>query len=148
MNEEKLAIVMEVEDEIKEELASGYKKPAGKLLSREEVLVRLSEAISVVYYKSITGRIRDTDKDELRLKWLKAQGYLAGVFLSGLKDLNYDKLSERITKIERERDELIFETQRQKARLEEFKEQIERPGLNRLKEIKKENEDIIMNTIR
>ncbi len=71
------------------------------LLSRAEVLGKLAECINLVHDKIKKGRIRETDKQKQDL--LKTQGYLTGIYLGGLKDMEIEQLTERIQKLENER---------------------------------------------
>lgn len=68
------------------------------LLSRTEVLEKLAGCINMVHQKVKTGRIRNTDKQKHDM--LKVQGYLTGIYLQGLKDLEIDQLVKRIEKLE------------------------------------------------
>ncbi len=70
------------------------------LMKREEVLGLLGECINQIHDKLKTGRIRDTKKDTARQNLLKVQGYLTGIYLGGLKDLELEQLAERIEKLE------------------------------------------------
>ena len=68
------------------------------ILSREQVLSMLGECLGQIHGKLQHGRIRD--KDTARQSLLKVQGYLSGIYLAGLKDLEMDHLNERILKLE------------------------------------------------
>ncbi len=73
------------------------------LMSREQVLQLLGVCINQVHDKLKTGRIRSSAKDKARQDMQKIQGYLTGIYLQGLKDLELEQLAERIEKLERER---------------------------------------------
>lgn len=70
------------------------------LMKREEVLGLLGECIRQIHDKLKTGRIRNTTKDNARQNLQKVQGYLTGIYLGGLKDLELEQLSERVEKLE------------------------------------------------
>lgn len=76
------------------------KQEGTPLMKREEVLGLLGECINQIHDKLKTGRIRDTKKDTSRQNLLKVQGYLTGIYLGGLKDLELEQLAERIEKLE------------------------------------------------
>ncbi|MFH0904703.1 MAG: hypothetical protein V1854_05920 [Methanobacteriota archaeon] len=73
------------------------------LMSREQVLQLLGECIIQIHNKIKTGRIRNTTKDKARQDMQKVQGYLTGIYLQGLKDLEIEELALRISKLEAER---------------------------------------------
>ncbi len=72
------------------------------LLSRAEVLTKLAECINLVHGKIKKGRIRETDKQKQDM--LKTQGYLTGIYLQGLKDMEIEQLTERIEKLEQQKE--------------------------------------------
>lgn len=73
------------------------------ILSREQVLSMIGECLGQIHGKLQHGRIRTTDKDKARNDLLKVQGYLSGIYLQGLKDLELEQLNERIAALEAER---------------------------------------------
>lgn len=74
------------------------------LMTREKVLGLLGECIHQIHDKLRTGRIRNNTKDKARQDMQKVQGYLTGIYLQGLKDLELEQLSERIEKLEQTRE--------------------------------------------
>ena len=82
-------------DKIPQNAEGGTPSP---ILSRTEVLAKLAECINLVHGKIEKGRIRSTDKAKQNL--LKTQGYLTGIYLQGLKDMEIEQLTERIEKLE------------------------------------------------
>ena len=73
------------------------------ILARQQVLSMLGECLGQIHEKLQHGRIRD--KDTARQSMLKIQGYLSGIYLGGLKDLEIEELNERIAKLEQNRKE-------------------------------------------
>lgn len=67
-------------------------------LSRNEILLRLGEAFDFVHRKIIRGRITAADME--RQGFLRLEGYLASVYLGGLKDADLDELKDRIKALE------------------------------------------------
>ncbi len=72
----------------------------GTPLSRSEVLQKLAESIQLAHGKVTKGRARNSKNDKTKQEWLRAQGYLSGIYLQGLKDMELEELSERIAKLE------------------------------------------------
>lgn len=89
---------MEIDSKKSSEITQSN-KGGTPLLSRAEVLMKLAECISMVHDKVKKGRIRETDKQKHDM--LKVQGYLTGIYLQGLKDLEIDQLAERIERLEK-----------------------------------------------
>lgn len=71
------------------------------LLSRLEVLEKLSDCITLVHTKIKKGRTRKGDKD--RQTMLKTLGYLTSVHLAGIKDMELDELEKRIAALEEQK---------------------------------------------
>jgi hypothetical protein len=74
------------------------------ILTRAEVLAKLAECINMVHAKIKKGRIRETDKQKETM--LKTQGYLTGIYLQGLKDMEMQDITERIVRLEQEREKV------------------------------------------
>ena len=72
----------------------------GTPLSRSEVLQKLAESIQLAHGKVTKGRSRNSKNDKTKQEWLRAQGYLSGIYLQGLKDMELELLAERITRLE------------------------------------------------
>jgi hypothetical protein len=68
--------------------------------SRDEIMEILSDAISVAHKKINGGRTKHADRDRLKIDWVKVLGYISNIYLSGLKDQELEKLSERIKRLE------------------------------------------------
>lgn len=76
------------------------KTKGGIPLSRYEVLQKLAESIELAHGKVTRGRTRNSKNDKLKQEWLRAQGYLSGIYLQGLKDMEIEQLTERIERLE------------------------------------------------
>lgn len=78
----------------------------GTPLSRTEILQKLSESIQLMHNRIMKGRSRNTKNDKLKQEWLRALGYISSVYLAGLKDLEIEQLTERIERLEKEKERL------------------------------------------
>jgi hypothetical protein len=67
---------------------------------RERMLELLEDGIREAHRKVETGRIRDEEKEKLRIKWIRALAYSVAQYRKLRKDADLDELEERIERIE------------------------------------------------
>lgn len=63
---------------------------------RESVLNRLDEVIKIAYEKVISGRVRDPDKEKVRIAWIKALAYTCSIYNQIKKDIDMEELQEEM----------------------------------------------------
>ena len=72
---------------------------------RERVLADLREAREYARYKSLgDGRLRDPEKEKLRIKYLRTLVYAANAERGLLKDRDLDEMQEELTALLEEAD--------------------------------------------
>jgi len=69
---------------------------------RKEVLEALDQGIDKALKKVKSGRVYSAESERVRIKWIKAMGYLADVFRKVKKDDEIRALEERIEQLEKE----------------------------------------------
>jgi len=89
-----------MKSEIENEMDSKIETPPVKMLSREEVLGKLSECINSLQKKSISGRLKDPDTEKFRDNKMRLTIYACSTYLSGIKDQELQDLEVRLTKLE------------------------------------------------
>jgi len=70
------------------------------LRNREDLLDVLDEAINQALYKITDGRLRNMPKEKLKIKYLKATGYLVNMARQLRKDSDLDELEQRLEELE------------------------------------------------
>jgi len=71
-------------------------KPA----TREQALKWLEVGLKEALHKVESGRIRKPENERVRIRWVKALGYLINSYRQLLKDQDLDSLAERISDLE------------------------------------------------
>jgi hypothetical protein len=69
-------------------------------LDRESLLNILAETIRTTHLKITNGRIRDTQKEKIRLETVRILGYLSSVYSGILKDRDLTSIEARLTALE------------------------------------------------
>ncbi len=59
-------------------------------------------AIQEAKRKVESGRVYDAENEKVRIRWIKALGYLANSYRQPIKDKDLEDLTERIEKLEEE----------------------------------------------
>jgi len=68
---------------------------------REDVLAELREAMDEALYKFVgDGRVRDPEKEQVRIKWLRAYTHAVGEYRRLVADLEEAEHEERIARLE------------------------------------------------
>ena len=68
---------------------------------REDVLDELREAMDEALYKFVgDGRVRDPEKEQVRIKWLRAYTHAVGEYRRLVADLEESEHEERIARFE------------------------------------------------
>ena len=68
---------------------------------REDVLDELREAMDEALYKFVgDGRVRDPEKEQVRIKWLRAYTHAVGEYRRLVADLEESEHEERIARLE------------------------------------------------
>ena len=68
---------------------------------REDVLNELREAMNEALYKFVgDGRVRDPEKEQVRIKWLRAYTHAVGEYRRLVADLEESEHEERIARLE------------------------------------------------
>jgi hypothetical protein len=68
---------------------------------REDVLAELREAMDEALYKFVgDGRVRDPEKEQVRIKWLRAYTHAVGEYRRLVADLEESEHEERIARLE------------------------------------------------
>jgi hypothetical protein len=74
---------------------------------REDVLDELREAMDEALYKFVgDGRVRDPEKEQVRIKWLRAYTHAVGEYRRLVADLEEAEHEDRIARLESEIEEL------------------------------------------
>ena len=76
--------------------------------SRDEVLSLLEDGMREAHEKVKKGRVYDARNEEVRQKWIRTLGYIAGQYRQIKKDEDLEELDERLSELEeqQERDEV------------------------------------------
>ena len=72
----------------------------GNILSRDELLVTLSDIIKATKAKVINGRVRDPTHERIKTEILRACAYSIHIYSSILKDREISDIERRITELE------------------------------------------------
>ena len=79
--------------------------PDDSLTDREEALAKLSDVTEYAEYKVFgKGRIRNEQKEHIRIKYLRTIVSAANAKRSLLKDRDLDELADRIAELEEQRE--------------------------------------------
>ena len=71
----------------------------GRILSRDEVLVMLSDNLQDINHKIKYGKIRDKTNAKIKNAQLNSMVYLAQNYLKGLKDKQLDEIKEQLMEL-------------------------------------------------
>jgi len=71
----------------------------GKILSRDEVLVMLSDNLQDINHKIKYGKIRDKTNAKIKNAQLNSMVYLAQNYLKGLKDKQLDEIKQDLLEL-------------------------------------------------
>lgn len=71
----------------------------GKILSRDEVLVMLSDNLQDINHKLKHGKIRDKTNAKIKNAQLNSMVYLAQNYLKGLKDKQLDEIKQDLMEL-------------------------------------------------
>ena len=71
----------------------------GKILSRDEVLVMLSDNLQDINHKIKYGKIRDKTNAKIKNAQLNSMVYLAQNYLKGLKDKQLDEIKQDLMEL-------------------------------------------------
>lgn len=77
--------------------------PFDDAADREEVLDLLEDALREAHRKVESGRVYDAEAERVRIKWVRAVGYLSDQYRKLLRDDDLEEFDERLTKLERAR---------------------------------------------
>lgn len=70
--------------------------------TREEILDLLEDGIRESHRKVKSGRVRDEEKEKVRIKWVRALAYAAGQYRQLRKDQELDDLHEEVAALKRQ----------------------------------------------
>ncbi len=71
----------------------------GRILTRDEVLVMLSDNLQDINHKIRYGKIRDKTNAKIKNAQLNSMVYLAQNYLKGLKDKQLDEIKEQLMEL-------------------------------------------------
>lgn len=71
----------------------------GRILSRDEVLIMLSDNLQDINHKIKYGKIRDKTNAKIKNAQLNSMVYLAQNYLKGLKDKQLDEIKEQLLEL-------------------------------------------------
>ena len=71
----------------------------GKILSRDEVLIRMSNKIQEIDYKIANGRIKNQTNEKIKNSMLNSFVYLCQNYLKGLKDKQIDEIKSDLLEL-------------------------------------------------
>lgn len=80
-------------------LANNKNIEYGKILSRDEVLVMLSDNLQDINHKIKYGKIRDKTNAKIKNAQLNSMVYLAQNYLKGLKDKQLDEIKQDLLEL-------------------------------------------------
>lgn len=81
------------------ELANKKNIKYGRILTRDEVLVMLSDNLQDINHKIKYGKIRDKTNAKIKNAQLNSMVYLAQNYLKGLKDKQLDEIKEQLLEL-------------------------------------------------
>lgn len=84
----------------KPEQTSTYSPP-----SRDEMIQRVETAMNKALEKVESGRIYNPETSRVRIKWIKAVGYLANSYRQLKKDSDMERIEERLEALEKVQEE-------------------------------------------
>jgi hypothetical protein len=67
---------------------------------RERMLELLEDGIREAHAKVQNGRVRDPEREQVRIKWIRALAYSVAQYRKLRKDADLDELEDRIARIE------------------------------------------------
>lgn len=70
-----------------------------RILTRDEVLVRMSNKIQEIDYKISNGRIKNQTNEKIKNSMLNSFVYLCQNYLKGLKDKQLDEIKEQLMEL-------------------------------------------------
>ena len=71
----------------------------GRILTRDEVLIMLSDNLQDINHKIKYGKIRDKTNAKIKNAQLNSMVYLAQNYLKGLKDKQLDEIKEQLLEL-------------------------------------------------
>ena len=71
----------------------------GRILTRDEVLIMLSDNLQDINHKIKYGKIRDKTNAKIKNAQLNSMVYLAQNYLKGLKDKQLDEIKEQLMEL-------------------------------------------------
>lgn len=74
-------------------------EPFAENMDREEVLDRLEDVLEEAHRKATNGRVRDAENEQVRIRWIKAVGYLAGQYRQLVRDKDLEQLQAEIEQL-------------------------------------------------
>lgn len=81
------------------ELANKKNIKYGRILTRDEVLIMLSDNLQDINHKIKYGKIRDKTNAKIKNAQLNSMVYLAQNYLKGLKDKQLDEIKEQLMEL-------------------------------------------------
>lgn len=76
---------------------------ADDLPERDEILDLLEDGIREAHRKVKQGRVYDAENEKVRIKWIRALAYAANVHRQIQNDRDLEELSDRLDRLEGER---------------------------------------------
>lgn len=73
-----------------------------KTAERSAVLQLLEDGVREAHRKVESGRVRDIEREKVRIQWIRALAYSAGQYRQLKNDEELDELAERIETIEQQ----------------------------------------------
>lgn len=74
-------------------------EPFDENMDRSDVLDMVETAMQEVHSKVESGRVYDPENEKIRIKWVKALGYLANQHRQIQKDKDLEELAEEIERL-------------------------------------------------
>lgn len=72
---------------------------------REEMLSLLEDGIREAHRQVTEGRVRDPERDKVRIQWIRALGYAVGQYRQLSKDLDLEEMAAEIEALQAAQDE-------------------------------------------
>lgn len=72
---------------------------------REEMRTLLEDGIREAHRQVTEGRVRDPERDEVRIQWVRALAYAVGQYRQLSKDLDLEEMAEEIETLQAAQDE-------------------------------------------
>lgn len=82
----------------------GGGEPFENVAGREEILDLLEDGLREAHRKVENGRVRDAEKEKVRIKWIRTLAYAANAYRQLLRDEDLEEMDRRLRKLEQERD--------------------------------------------